>query len=239
MRLSSASAARATIASLASAARSTASSRSIGRVGLEARHRQQLVDEMRGAVHARLELAHCARPVCIVLRALGEADLQLQCGKRRAQLVRGIRGEPALGGQRLVEAREQRVEAVGEGPQLLGHVVRGERRHRVGPALGHGARHPVERGQGHADDVPDERAQHGNERCERQERAQCHFRRDLLPLVHRMRDLQRVRAFDVRVDAPIAAVELRVRVAFRRRAPETRRRAATSTRGRRRGPRSA
>ena len=41
---------------------------------------------------------------------------------------------------------------------------------------------------------------------ERQQRAQRGLRRDLLPLVHRVRDLQRVRACDVRVDAPLATV---------------------------------
>ena len=88
-----------------------------------------------------------------------------------------------------------------------------QRRHRVGPPLGDRARHRIERPQAAADRIPDQHAEQRDQRGERQQRAQRRLRGDLAALVERMRDLQRVVAGDVRVDAPLAAVVRDVRIA--------------------------
>ena len=203
--------ARATIASLASAARSHPREVARQRLGLEPRHRQQLLDQPRRAVDAGLEFGHRRGARRRVGRALGEFDLQRQRRERRAQFVRGVRRESPLRGERLVQPREQRVEARRQRLQLPRQPVFRQRRHRVGPALRDRARHRVERPQPAADRVPDQHAEKRNQQRERQQRAQRRLRGDLAALVERVRDLQRVAAVDVRVDAPLAAVAARRR----------------------------
>ena len=70
--------------------------RPLDRFGLEPRHREQLLGEMRGALDAQLELRQGC--LALLLRACGleQLDLQLDRGERRAQLVRGIGRELAL-----------------------------------------------------------------------------------------------------------------------------------------------
>ncbi len=182
--------------------------------GLEPRHGQQLVDQMGRAIHALLQFRERGRTGRRVGRARGEFDLQLERREWRAQFVRGIGGEAALGGERLVEPREQRVEAPRQRLQFARQRAFGERRQRIRPALGHGARHCVERLQAATDGVPDQHAEERDQCRQRQQRAQRGLRGDFAPLVQRMRDLQCVRAFDVRVDAPLAAIARDGRIAF-------------------------
>ena len=74
------------------------------RLGLHARERQQLLDDVRRARHAGFEVVErgLRRPAC--RRAAREIELQLERCERRAQLVRGVGGEAALRGQRFATA---------------------------------------------------------------------------------------------------------------------------------------
>ena len=143
--MSAASAARATIASLRERDEVAVGALLRERFGLDARERQQLLDEVRCARDAGVEIVErgCARRTPIV--AAREIELQLQRGERRAQLVRGIGGEAPLRGQRFVEPRQQALRLPASGCSSSGTRALGERRHRVGTALGDGARHRVER----------------------------------------------------------------------------------------------
>ena len=74
------------------------------RLGLESRHRQQLLDQVRCAVDAVFQFGQRRGARGGVGRALRELDLQLQRGERRAQFVRGVGGEAALRVERVVES---------------------------------------------------------------------------------------------------------------------------------------
>ena len=91
---------------------------------------QQLLGELREALH----LLEARAKRLLVLggvpgAAQGDLDLGAQPRKRRAQLVRGIRGEPPLGLDAPLHAIEHGVEGVDEAPELV--LARG-----LGQALG-------------------------------------------------------------------------------------------------------
>jgi hypothetical protein len=71
--------------------------------------------------------------------------------------------------------------------------------HRVRAPFRHRARHRFERREAAAHAEPDQRAEHGQQREEWNQRAQCRLRGDRLALVFGLRDLQRVRALHQRV----------------------------------------
>ena len=70
------------------------------RFGFDPRQRQQLVDEMRGALDAGVEIIVGRKARRLIVRAARDVQLQLECGKRCAKLVRGVGGEPALRAER-------------------------------------------------------------------------------------------------------------------------------------------
>ena len=121
--------------------------------------------------------------------------------------MRGVGGEPALRGQRVVEPREQRVEAAGERLQLLrqsglrasGAIASGRRLATARDIVSSG-RSP--RPTAYQISTP----RNGISAASGSSVRSADLRGDLAPLVERVRDLQRVAAVDVRVDAPRAAV---------------------------------
>jgi hypothetical protein len=73
----------------------------VGQAGfrVEAGQLQHLVDQMRGAGQAALQLAERAVALVVVAGAQGNLQLGLQRGERRAQFVGGIGSETAFGFQ--------------------------------------------------------------------------------------------------------------------------------------------
>jgi hypothetical protein len=88
-------------------------------------------------------------------------------------------------------------------------------RHCVGPAHRDRARQRIERTQSAADREPDQDTQQRNQQGQRKERTQRGLGGDLAALVERMRDLQRMVAVDMRIDAPRVPVLHDVGIAFR------------------------
>ncbi len=101
---------------------------------LGARQGQQLVGQAHSTVGAGLQFEQgraCLFECLRVDRAIG---MQLERGQRRAQLVRGIGDEGALGFQRIAQARQQRIHGVDQGLQLGRHAFGGfgrQRRYRL------------------------------------------------------------------------------------------------------------
>ena len=179
--------------------------------------RQQLLDQVRRAVDALFSSASAAARAA----SSGARSTSSTCSFSAASGVRSSCAASAVKRRCAFSASSRRASSALRLPASGRSSSRqsgfGQRRHRVGLALGHGARHRLERAQAAADGIPDEHAEKRNQRGQRQQRAQRRLRGDLAPLVQRVRDLQRVAAFDVRVDAPRAAVAHDVAVPFRRR----------------------
>ncbi len=94
---------------------------------LGARHRQQLVDQVRRALARARDLLErtldglrIAAGVDLALRELG---LHAQARERRLHLVRGVGQEVLLRGHRLVQPRQQVVDRAHQRRDFLGHVV--------------------------------------------------------------------------------------------------------------------
>ncbi len=164
--------------------------RPLGDAGLLARERQQLLDEMRRAGEARLELGERAAPLRLGRRALGDLRLQVHGGERRAQFVRGVGDECALRAERAVEPAEQAVERVDERLHLGGQPGFGERLEHARRALGQA---PPRRDRADAGSraMPNQtsKRQQRRDRQQRHDRAQRHARGELAPHAHRLRDL--------------------------------------------------
>ena len=79
-------------------------------VGLLAGERQQLLHQARRALDAGGESLERGLTVGVGRGALRKLKLQLESGERRAQLMRGVGHETALGVERRAETVEQRVE---------------------------------------------------------------------------------------------------------------------------------
>ena len=96
------------------------------------RHRQQLMHEMDQPVQApfdALESLFAADQRAVALRRL---QLQLQCGKRRAQFMRGVADEGALRLRRDVQTMQQIIERIDERLQFDGHAsVQAQRFERI------------------------------------------------------------------------------------------------------------
>ena len=85
---------------------------------------QHLVDQVRGARQAALQLLQRALAFAVVACPHGDLELRLQGGERGAQLVRGIGREAAFGFECRLDAAEQAVQGFQHGPDFL----RGRRR---------------------------------------------------------------------------------------------------------------
>jgi hypothetical protein len=149
----------------------------------------------------------------LVGRAPQHLHLQLQCRQRRAQLVRRVADEMALGRQRGAEPVQQRVERLHQRQHLVGQAFRGQCLQRVAVAPAHLGREPLQRGERARHQPADHQRQRRGDRQQRHDGAQRRLRRALVAHALGLRHLDHAIARDHAEGAPQDAAGLDVREA--------------------------
>ncbi len=132
---------------------------------------------------------------------LGDQPLRLRerRGDRRAQLVRAVRGEAALGRERAIEPRHQLGDRIGDGRDLGRQPPLVERRQIVAAARGDRAAEAPDRREAGAHDQPDPEQADRQEQRERPDHREGRLHLRAPARRERLRDQQRDRALQHRL----------------------------------------